>query len=130
MVSSAADFGLETAQHLVAVELQVFGVSPHKADRVGRAGQQVGSSGLERRQVVGLDLERVRDIAQVEAQRLALLPQQLPGRSRPGRRHGAVREFVHETSRKTPEQRHVMIPRLHHLYQAPPPLSNQEATMR
>ena len=57
-------------------------VGAHKADRVGRARQEIRTPGLERRQIAGFDLQRRRDIVEIEAERLSLLTQQIPGGSR------------------------------------------------
>src|SRR5262249_41546948 len=83
-------FGLEALQDLAAVQLEVIGIGAQEADGVGRAGKQLRTSGLERREIIGFYLERGRDVVEAKAERLTLLPQHTAGRSPNGWRRRLV----------------------------------------
>ena len=76
-MSRPRGFGLEAPQDLAAVQTEVIAIGAHEADRVSRPGKTVRTPLLERRQIGGLDPESVRYVTEIEAERLALLPQQI-----------------------------------------------------
>jgi hypothetical protein len=60
----------------------VIAVGAHEAGGVGRAREAIGTSFLDRGQVGRLDPKRPCNVAEIEAERFALLPQRITRRTR------------------------------------------------
>ncbi len=60
----------------------MIAVGAHETDRVGRARETIGASFLERGQVGRLDPKRPCNVAEIKAERFALLPQRITRGSR------------------------------------------------